>query len=227
MHVLLTCTNAGDEFVSMRVLLNHSSAKSLYEKYPDFVGVLFSPERTRHYPEVPFAIDNGAYGAWLKGQDFNEKKFIEVCHKFSRFNPLFVVCPDKVNDRAATIGLWNKWKPFLSDLNLSAAFVFTNGMTIRDIPSDADYVFIGGDNRFKEWAIANRSAIIKPVHVGRVNYHSRLWKCHNHGISSCDGTGWFRGDRKQRQILIDYLEIVSGNANRESDSLFFVGEYCL
>jgi hypothetical protein len=210
----------------MKVLLNHSKAKNLHQKYPDSVGVLFSPERTRYYSDVPFAIDNGAYGAWLKGQDFNQEKFINVCQKFAELNPLFVVCPDKVNDRAETLNLWDKWHSFLLDLKLPAAFVFTNGMTIDDIPDNADYVFVGGDNQFKEWAITNTAKISKPVHVGRVNYHSRLWKCHNYGVASCDGTGWFRGDHKQELILMDYLDISSGKTSKETSSLFFTGLYC-
>lgn len=211
----------------MRVLLNHSKAKSLHKKYWDHVGVLFSPERKRFYPTVPYAIDNGAYGAWLKGEDFNAGLFQKVLHDFSgKGYKLFAVCPDKVNDRAATMRMWDTWHPLLLREGWPSAFVFTNGMTIEDIPDNADYVFIGGDNEFKEWAITQIPRIKQPVHVGRVNHHSRLWKSHNYGAFSCDGTGWFRGDKHQEGVLMDYLAIKQHEAEKETGALFHIGHYC-
>lgn len=210
----------------MRILLNHSKSKALHRQHPESIGVLFSPERTRFYNGVPFAIDNGAFGAWRRGDPWDANLFKSVVLKFAKHQPLFVVCPDAIGDKEKTLKLWAEWSQWLREQRVPVAFVFTNGMTLDDIPSDADFVFIGGDNQFKEWAITQIPNIAKPVHVGRVNHHSRLWKSHNWGAASCDGTGWFRGDKVQENVLYDYLKIKSGTENTEKNALFHIGAYC-
>lgn len=211
----------------MRILLNHSKAKKLHQEYGDYVGVLFSPERTRYYEGIFFAIDNGAFGAWRRRDEWNEKSFCSIVKKFADKKPLFVVCPDAIADKAQTLTLWDKWSQWLIVRNIPAAFVFTDGMELSDIPDDCAVVFIGGSDAHIARAIKLIPQFPKPVHVGRVNYHSRLWAAHNWGAKSCDGTGWFRGDKKQEQILIDYLAIKSAEQQQESNALFHAGAYCL
>jgi hypothetical protein len=211
---------------AVKVLLNHSKAKALHQSYPDLIGVLFSPERTRFYDGIPFAIDNGAYGAWQRKEQWDESLFRSVVEKFAGRLPLFVVCPDVIGEKEKTLAAWERWHPWLKSLGVPVAFVFTDEMTVGDIPRDADYVFIGGSTLFKEWAITQVPSIPFPVHVGRVNHHSRLWKSKNYGAVSCDGTGWFRGDKKQEQVLYDYLNICSGKMPTEQNSLFHIGAYC-
>ena len=44
----------------------------------------------------------------------------------------------------------------------------------------------------------------KRVHVGRVNSMRRVWLCHDLGIESVDGTGWFRdGDNHQNLLKLE------------------------
>jgi hypothetical protein len=210
----------------MKILLNHSKAKKLYQDYPDHIGVLFSPIRTRFYAGIPFAIDNGAYSAFLNKTEWDEVLFWETIRQFQDKKPSFIVCPDIVANKKATLDLWEKYSATIRAI-APVAFVFTDGMDILDIPNDADFVFIGGTTAFKEFAITLIPKIKQPTHVGRVNYHGRLWKSFNYGAVSCDGTGWFRGDPRQEQHLIDYLDIQSGRRNKESNCLFFVGSYCL
>lgn len=210
----------------MRILLNHSQAKILHQCYPDHVGVLFSPERTRHYPGVPFAIDNGAFGAWKRGDKWDELAFCRVVEKYAAYHPLFVVAPDVISDKDKTLTKWEDWSSWIHSLGIAAAFVFTDGMDLADVPKDADYIFIGGSNLHIERAIKLIPEMSKPVHVGRVNHHNRLWKSHNYGAISCDGTGWFRGDNRQYQVLRDYLRIKSGEQKTESNMLFHIGAYC-
>lgn len=44
------------------------------------------------------------------------------------------------------------------------------------------------------------------IHVGRVNTERMLWMAHEAGAESCDGTGWFRGDKAQLAGLMRYLD---------------------
>jgi hypothetical protein len=206
----------------MKILLNHSQVKGLHEKYPDFVGVLFSPSKTRFYGgEIPYAMDNGAFSG------FDSELFLKVLARSKEFNPpMFIVCPDVVADHSMTIRLWHQWQPELKKFNYPIAFVAQDGCGLGDVPLDADWVFIGGSDRYKEWAITNLKTG-KLTHCGRVNNYSRLWKCFNHGIDSVDGSGWFKSPgRKRDRDLLDFLQFQASEKQHFEGELFPVRSYC-
>jgi hypothetical protein len=69
-------------------------------------------------------------------------------------------------------------------------------------------IFIGGSSAWK-WRTVNTWADnFDRVHVGRVNSIDRVWLCHDLGVESVDGTGWFRdGDDHPRLMRIEsYLK---------------------
>jgi hypothetical protein len=78
-------------------------------------------------------------------------------------------------------------------------------MTPDDVPDDADIVFVGGTTEWKWKNILMWTKNFKRVHVGRVNSYGLLWKAHEAGAESCDGTGWFREPSRTRE-LVSYLE---------------------
>jgi hypothetical protein len=206
----------------MKILLNHSNVKRLYEQFPAFVGVLFSPSRTRFYDgKIPYALDNGAFTR------FDEDQFLKVLFRAAEFPPpLFIVCPDVWGDHSMTIRLWHQWQPELKKFNFPLAFVAQDGCGVGDVPQEADFVFIGGSDRYKEWAIPNLKTG-KPTHCGRVNNYSRLWKCFNHGLFSVDGSGWFKDPgRKRDNDLINFLQFQAQKLTVFPGELFSVKDYC-
>lgn len=199
----------------MQILLNHSQVLPLSREFQN-VGVLFSPEKTRFYDgRIPYALDNGCYG-----NKFNPEKYLRVLRKAATLTPpLFVVCPDVVCNHNATLKLWGQWEATLRKFNFPIAFVAQDGCDVADVPKDADWVFIGGSDNYKEWAIRNLPH--RPIHCGRVNGMSRLWLCHNHKIDSVDGSAWFRDPSKGRiKALYDYLKITNNIIDRPEHSLF-------
>jgi hypothetical protein len=84
-------------------------------------------------------------------------------------------------------------------------------MTEKDVPSQADIVFVGGSTKWKE---ATMQTWCKRFlsHIGRCNTWRRLMMAHHAGAISIDGTGWRRKTMEGRdsQDLLLYLKWVSG-----------------
>ena len=155
---------------------------------------------------MPYALDNGAFPAWVNGTPWDDDGFCEMLELAAKHHaPRWVLVPDVVADREGTLTLWNQWRSALHDYGWPLAFAVQDGMTQSDVPDDADVIFIGGTTAWKWQTMWQWCANNPRVHVGRVNSYGRLWDCHEAGAESCDGTGWFRGDQLQLAGLEKYL----------------------
>lgn len=184
------------------------------------LGHLYSPGALRAtYPWLPYALDNGAYGAFMRKESFNGDAFIKHCDLAAQMSqsPLWIVVPDSVGDKKLTIEMWPEWSARLQLYGWPLAFAAQDGMTPRDVPENASIVFIGGSTQWKRDNIKIFCDAFKRVHVGRINTRKWLWYCHQCGVESVDGTGWFRGDLEQYNALHDYLRSTSRPASSEID----------
>lgn len=169
---------------------------------------------------MPWAIDNGAFTSYTKKVPWPEEKFYVGVEKLVRkaqdyqHYPLWVVVPDVVADREATLDMWRVHAPRLRKMSLQLAFAAQDGMTPCDVPSDADVVFLGGTDSFKQAAIYPWCQHFDRVHVGRVNTYTMLRKCADAGAESVDGTGFFKGDQNQFRGLERFLREQSGDLIR-------------
>lgn len=179
-------------------------------KYPQRIGWLISPGGWRTPPSwMPTALDNGAFGAFTRGDDFDVvawQEHIETAHQ--QCQPSWMVVPDVVADREKTLDSWHMWQPILAKQypHTPLAIAVQDGMTPTDIPAEADIIFIGGTTEWKWRNLRSWTDNFKRVHVARVNTERMLWMAHDAGAESCDGTGWFRGDEQQLAGLHRYLE---------------------
>lgn len=174
---------------------------------PGRLANLLSPGGFRRVPR-PFAADNGAYTAFVRRRPFDGPAYLDHlrrCVEFGR--PLWVAVPDVVADRAATLAAWREWESVVrrSAPGVPLAFVAQDGMRSADVPTGAEVVFVGGSYTWKWRTLRYWCERFRRVHVGRVNSPARLWECEDAGAESCDGTGWFRGDRRQLAGLVSYL----------------------
>jgi hypothetical protein len=177
-------------------------------KYPGLLGHLYSPDGFRGpYPWLPFALDNGAFPAYTKGVPWNEEAYRKLLARVAAQQqaPLWILAPDVVADRDATLRSWERWAPELRTFGWPLAFAVQDGMTVGDVP-DADVIFVGGSTEWKRETMAMWGANFARVHVGRINTEKWLWRCVEIGAESCDGTGWFRGDKAQLAGLASFLE---------------------
>lgn len=163
---------------------------------------------------MPYAFDNGAFaagaawteGGWLAMLDWG---------KLSGQPPLWALVPDVVGDREGTLRKWDQYAPVLRRYGWPLAFAVQDGMAAADVPREAEVVFIGGSQEWKWATLRMWCDRFAQVHVGGVNTYRNLWKSHEAGAASCDGTGWFRGDQKQRRDLYAYMSESSGHTHRE------------
>lgn len=181
------------------------------------LGHLYSPAGFRGpFSWLPYALDNGAFPAWKIQKDWDEKAFLDLCDRVRYLGqkPLWIVVPDVVADKDATLQRWEEWEPRLRAYRVPLAFAVQDGMTPADVPRSADVIFIGGTTGWKQANIARFADAFPRVHVGRINTLKWLWYCHDAGAESCDGTGWFRGDPAQRTGLESYLMTCAGEQPR-------------
>jgi hypothetical protein len=194
-------------------------------KYPNRLGWLISPDGWRKPPSwMPYALDNGAFGAWLNKREWDEQKFIDLLDRAkTHIRPLWVAVPDVVADAEATKAKWVEWHRRIKDIiNVPLAFVVQDGMTTDDVPLSADVVFVGGSTEWKWRNLRHFTEHHARVHVGRVNSERLLWMAHDAGAESCDGTGWMRGGEDRLEELERYLRLSTRNDKRPQMVMEFV-----
>lgn len=182
-------------------------------KYPGRIGWLIGPGGWLVPPSwMPYAIDNGAYGAWANNRPWDEGEFIKLLERV-RVNslrchfPLWVVVPDVVADREGTLRMWEKWSPIVAHMlqGTELAMAVQDGMTPEDVPENATVVFVGGTTEWKWRYLRMWTDSFPRVHVARVNSERTLWMAHEAGAVSVDGTGWVRGGEERLAELEHYL----------------------
>jgi hypothetical protein len=179
-------------------------AGSVYGRFPDRIAHLHNIDRWVT-PPIRFAVDNGVFGCYTTGREWDEINWRKQLAKAAPYKPMWTVVPDWVGNKELTLERWGIFAPEVKLLRIPLAFAAQDGMTPDDVPEDAEIVFVGGTTEWKWKNILMWTKNFKRVHVGRVNSYGLLWKAHEAGAESCDGTGWFREPSRTRE-LVSYLE---------------------
>lgn len=179
------------------------------------IGWLISPGGWRRPPSwLSYSLDNGAFTAWKNNKQWDEGAFMDLIERTrGHQRPLWIAVPDVVADAQATKALWPAWSQRIRAAapHVPLAFVVQDGMSVADVPEGAEVIFVGGSTEWKWSTLGMWTKAFPRVHVGRVNTERRLWQCHEHGVESCDGTGWMRGDQEQIEGLRRYLRLSTRN----------------
>jgi hypothetical protein len=176
------------------------------KRYPGTLGHLYSPEGKRGpYEEFPYALDNGCFARWDPAAF---RALLEWAFQNGTL-PAWVVVPDVVGDWEETKLRWEAWAPWMRETyGIPLAIAVQDGSTPAEVAALSpapDVVFVGGTTKWKWESAARWCASFPRVHIGRVNSPQQLWECERMGAESCDGTGWMRGDRKQKLGLVQFL----------------------
>jgi len=208
----------------MRIMVSHQTGKNfdpLADRYVAYglIGHLYSPGgwRTPQW-RYPYALDNGAFGSWLHGKPFDDDRFLRFCEKAAaqKQPPMWLVVPDVVADRDATLRSWDLWAPILRrDFGWPLAFALQDGMTDADVPGDHSLLFLGGTMPWKLATLRHWCQTWGRVHVARVNRVSLLYRCHELGAESVDGTGWWHTKSGQYRGLCTWLAQSAGETPKE------------
>ena len=119
------------------------------------------------------------------------------------------MAPDVCGNAKETLEEFDHWRSEIELHGLRPAIAAQDGMTPKDIPEGV-VCFLGGSTEWKWSNVERFCGECEHVHVGRVNQYERLWRCHDAGAKSVDGSGFFRGDQNQQRGLIQYLKEAAG-----------------
>ena len=175
-------------------------------RYPGAVGLLVGPSYVSKVPIqddwMPFALDNDAYLAWRDKTLWNVVAWREMIARVRQqhLTPLWAIVPDVLGDRKATLKNWQQYSPEIHGLGWKAGFAVQDGMTVNDVPTCADVVFVGGTDGWKFPNLPIWTERFPHVHCGRVNSPEMFESCERLGCKSIDGTGWFREPSRKDKL---------------------------
>jgi hypothetical protein len=184
------------------------------ERYRGSLGHLYSPGGQRGpWPEIPYALDNGAFGAAEKNIEFPEEAWRRLMGWAGEKAqpPLWALVPDSVADRDRTLEKWDRFSPVVRAAGFRPAFAIQDEMTFADVPDSDCMLFIGGSTAWKMAAIRPWCARFPGrVHVGRVTEVKRLMLCYEAGAVSVDGNRWYmrtakKGSKPQWPTVLEFF----------------------
>lgn len=198
----------------MMVLCSNHSSKAFIayaRDHPQSIGWIMGPS-TWKVPrrDIPYVLDNDAFIAWKTSTPWDAAAWRKMLYKVEcadYHKPRWVLVPDVVANRNATIDRWHEYSSEASRLKVPLAFAVQDGMTSRDVPNGADVVFVGGTTHWK-WRTARMWCESFPrVHIGRVRT-MKLELAEGMGAESVDGSGFMRETFNGRpaQLLRNFIE---------------------
>jgi hypothetical protein len=111
---------------------------------------------------------------------------------------MWAIVPDVPGNAEATFARWSEYAPALT--TVPRALAVQDGMTVEQVRSLVPapvVIAVGGSTEWKWRTIGEWAKEFPRVHLLRCNAPDRLYDLETIGVESCDGTGWFRGDRTQ------------------------------
>lgn len=161
----------------------------------------------QRYEGERWGLDNGAFGAWRRGEEWDGGAFLEGvdrCLETAGALPMWGALPDVVADWPKTLTRAGRWLAKLPP-DVPWYLVLQDGARPADVAPFASRlrgVFLGGTDAFKararewcEWAIDAGLGF----HYGRASTRSRIVTAHRIGATSMDSTqgtwsreGWRR-----------------------------------
>jgi len=181
---------------------------------------LISPKAERSTVNKDFALDNGRFIIWkrkLEGIDasWNLDEWLNMLKwgthteivrsvAFPKTKAIWGIVPDVVTDHKATIEEFHKYKEYFQEFNLPMAYAVQNGSSPKDVPKEAEVVFVGGTLNWK-WDTAEMWCREFPrVHIGGVNSLKGFVLAEQYGAESVDGSGMTK-NHKQKIDMVNFL----------------------
>ena len=174
------------------------------------IGIVFTP-RARRSPldGIPWILDNGAFGSWIRKTSFDSYRFLRSLRLIPRdHHPDFIVIPDIVAGGRLSFEFSLRWMKRIGT-EFKRYFAVQNGMTYSEIETvlnlEIDGLFIGGTI---EWKINTAGIWIelahdhgKPAHIGRCGPISRIKWAKRIGADSIDSGSWARNGNRRKTLI--------------------------
>jgi hypothetical protein len=155
--------------------------------------LFLTPEIQTHHG-LPYALDNGAWGAYRRGVPWDGAAFGQLLAELGA-GADFVVLPDVVGDGHRSLARSIAWLPTVGAVNPRVLLPVQDGMTaVEVVPVLAALfgLFVGGTTEWKVSTLPRWAALArhhgKYLHIARVNTARRIRLCQMAGAHSFDGT---------------------------------------
>lgn len=175
-----------------------------------------------------YALDNGAWTSFQKGEPFDERAFWKILVTLGS-DADWVALPDKVAAGRESLDLSLSWVDRVLDYTGHALLPVQDGMTPDDIAGVVGKrvgIFVGGSTAWKLDSMSTWAALARDagcwLHVARVNTRRRIVRCGAVGATSFDGSSASRfscnvplldWSRRQESFLLEALRCpVKGKA---------------
>jgi len=143
---------------------------------------------------APYALDNGAFGAYQRGVSFDSDAFRWAVARVGS-SADWVAIPDSVGNAVLTYKLAGEWFEYVKKYTRRPLFVVQDDMKSNDVRrwvSRGCGLFVGGSTEFKLKTMGKWSRLAHDYgnicHVGRVNSQKRIILCAHAGADSFDGS---------------------------------------
>jgi hypothetical protein len=175
-----------------------STRINLAEMHARGMRLLTGPDQlTRYEREVPplsYAMDNGAWGCFQRGEPFAPDPFRRALAKWGEAAD-WIALPDIVNGGPASLALSASWIDEVRPVGRPMLIPVQDGMTaddLRPFVARGIGIFVGGLTAWKESSLPMWGALKREtgcyLHVGRVNSGRRVQLAIDAGADSTDGT---------------------------------------
>lgn len=152
-------------------------------------------------PDIPWALDNGAYSSWTQGLQFDVRRFERVLRKVpSDHRPDFAVVPDIVAGgiESLTFSLsCLKWLPHGWPWYLAVQDGM-NAESVSPVSNEFGGIFVGGT---MEWKLKTGESWVKfahargmKCHIGRAGTIEKLVWARRIEADSVDTMSWARNE---------------------------------
>jgi len=177
------------------------------------IGACVSPSTKKHFDSYAFYfLDNGAFGYWIKGKEFNPTPFLNLVEKSLRANKKadFLVLPDLIGRGKESLEFSSKWTEELKGVGIPFALALQDGMEEVEVEEfviayGVRVLFVGGTTPWK-WRTAPRWVKLAErlgieCHIGRVPSAKRVYQARMAGAHSIDTTAVLWEESKFRNYI--------------------------
>ena len=176
--------------------------------------LLVSARGVLRHEGFPYALDNGAWTAFQKGEPFDVPTF-EKAVEWGAAAADWLILPDIVGGGIESLRFSMEWAPRLAGL-CPLLLAVQDGMTPADVAPIVGAqigIAVGGSTEWKEQSLPAWGALAREtgayLHVLRVNTCRRIDLCRDAGADSFDGSSVTRFacnlprlDRARRQLSL-------------------------
>ena len=176
-------------------------------------GRLFVAKRPDPFPGEKWALDNGAYGAWVNKTPFPEERFLRQLERaLAAGDPMFTVIPDIVAAGEKSYEFSWEWLERIYNYDTPLYLALQDGVKVEWIeefrPSIAG-LFLGGTNEFKfteghKWAQYARDRDLG-FHYGRCSTWAKMKQAYRIHATSLDSSQplW---TKEKWSLFVDRME---------------------